>query len=166
MYRSMTVEEGAGAPTVVNFLGTFPWKRAVSSLTICGHSLGGAIATLVALDVAANTAAPFNNPTVYTYASPRTGDHDFAVKYHQTVTTTYRFVDTVDLVPKLPGIFPYRHVTDAINLDSLTLDSAEGAAPAESVVLAHFVELFVLDLVIFGRRSAESRGRMRASRHD
>jgi hypothetical protein len=27
----------------------------------------------------------------------------------------------VDLVPKLPGIFPYRHVTDAINLYSLTL---------------------------------------------
>lgn len=121
MYRSMTVEEGAGAPTVVKFLGTFAWKRAVSSLTVCGHSLGGAVATLAALDVAANAAAPFNNPTVYTYASPRTGDHDFAVKYHETVTTTYRFVDTVDLVPKLPGIFPYRHVTDAINLDSLTL---------------------------------------------
>jgi hypothetical protein len=76
---------------------------------------------LLALDVAANASVPFNNPTIYTYASPRTGDHDFAVKYHQTVTTTYRFVDTVDLVPKLPGIFPYRHVTDAILLDSLTL---------------------------------------------
>jgi triacylglycerol lipase len=76
---------------------------------------------LLALDVAANAAAPFNNPTAYTYASPRTGNHDFVVKYHQTVTTTYRFVDTVDLVPKLPGIFPYRHVTDAILLDSLTL---------------------------------------------
>jgi hypothetical protein len=121
MYRSMTVEEGAGAPTVVKFLGTFAWERAVSSLTICGHSLGGAIATLLTLDVAANAAAPFSSPTAYTYASPRTGNHDFVVKYHETVTTTYRFVDTVDLVPKLPGIFPYRHVTDAINMDSLTL---------------------------------------------
>ncbi|HMD08823.1 MAG TPA: lipase family protein [Candidatus Acidoferrum sp.] len=121
MYRSMSVEEGLGALSVVRTLGTVGWKRDVSSFTICGHSLGGAIATLLALDVAANTEAPFNNPTVYTYASPRTGDHDFAVKYHQTVTTTYRFVDTVDLVPKLPGIFPYRHVTDAILLDSLTL---------------------------------------------
>jgi|SRR5271169_2613319 len=121
MYRSMTVEEGAGAPSVVKFLGTFAWKRVASSLTICGHSLEGAIATLLALDAAANAPAPFNNPTVYTYASPRTGNHDFAVKYHETVTTTYRFVDTVDLVPKLPGIFPYRHVTDAILLDSLTL---------------------------------------------
>jgi hypothetical protein len=121
MYRSMTVEEGAGAPSVVKFLGTYAWKRAVSSLTICGHSLGGAIVTLLALDVAANTQAPFNDPTIYTYASPRTGDHDFAVKYHRTVNTTYRFVDTVDLVPKLPSIFPYRHLTDAILLDSLTL---------------------------------------------
>jgi hypothetical protein len=121
MYRSMTVEEGTGAPSVVKFLGTYAWKRAVSSLTICGHSLGGGLATLLALAVAANTQAPFNDPTVYTYASPRTGNHDFAVKYHQTVQTTYRFVDTVDLVPKLPGVFPYRHVTDAILLDSLTL---------------------------------------------
>jgi Lipase (class 3) len=121
MYRSMSVEEGLGALSVVKSLGTVGWKREVSSLTICGHSLGGAIATLLALDVAANAAAPFNNPTAYTYASPRTGNHDFVVKYHQMVTTTYRFVDTVDLVPKLPGIFPYRHVTDAILLDSLTL---------------------------------------------
>jgi len=121
MYRSMSVEEGLGALSVVRTLGTVGWKRNVSSLTICGHSLGGSIATLLALDVAANAPVPFNNPTIYTYASPRTGDHDFAVKYHQTVTTTYRFVDTVDLVPKLPGIFPYRHVTDAILLDSLTL---------------------------------------------
>ncbi|HEY6385081.1 MAG TPA: lipase family protein [Candidatus Acidoferrum sp.] len=121
MYRSMSVEEGLGALSVVRTLGTVGWKRDVSSFTICGHSLGGAIATLLALDVAANAPVPFNNPTVYTYASPRAGDHDFAMKYHQTVATTYRFVDTVDLVPKLPGIFPYRHVTDAILLDSLTL---------------------------------------------
>jgi hypothetical protein len=118
MYRSMTVEEGAGKPSVVKFLGTL---ATANSLTICGHSLGGAIATLLALDVAAHAPAPFNDPTIYTYASPRTGNHDFAVKYHQTVTTTYRFVDNVDLVPKLPSIFPYRHVTDAIRMDSLTL---------------------------------------------
>jgi hypothetical protein len=112
------VEEGAGKPSVVKFLGTL---AAASSLTICGHSLGGAIATLLALDVAAHASAPLSDPTIYTYASPRTGNHDFAVKYHQTVTTTYRFVDNVDLVPKLPSIFPYRHVTDAIRMDSLTL---------------------------------------------
>jgi predicted lipase len=107
IYRSMTVEEGAEEPSIVKFLGTHAWKRAVNSLTICGQSLGGAIVP----DVAANTQARFNDPTIYTYASPRAGNHDFAVKYHQTVKSTYRFVDTVDLVPKLPGIFPYRSAT-------------------------------------------------------
>jgi hypothetical protein len=121
MYESMAVGQGPGAPTVVKALAAVPWKRPVTSLTICGHSLGGSLATLFALDVGVNAPAPFNNPTVYTYASPRTGNHDFVLKYHQTITTTYRFVDNVDLVPQLPGIFPYRHVTDAIRMDSLTL---------------------------------------------
>jgi hypothetical protein len=122
MYESMTVELSTGVLPVVDALAKIPWKKpGVNSLTICGHSLGGSLATLFALDVAANAAVPFNTPTVYTYASPRTGDHDFAVKYHQTITTTYRLVDNVDLVPQLPGIFPYRHVTDSIGMDSLTL---------------------------------------------
>ena len=119
MYRSMTVEEGPDKPSIVKFLATLP--GGATSLTISGHSLGGALATLFALDAATHLEAPLNDPTVYTYASPRTGNHDFVVQYHQTVTTTYRFVDNVDLVPKLPGIFPYRHVTDAINMYSLTL---------------------------------------------
>jgi len=122
MYESMTVKLPTGELPVVNALAQIPWKKpGVTSLTICGHSLGGSLATLFALDVAANAAAPFNTPTVYTYASPRTGNHDFVVKYHQTIASTYRLVDNVDLVPQLPGIFPYRHVTDAIGMDSMTL---------------------------------------------
>ena len=41
------------------------------TLYITGHSLGGAVATLAALDIAANTA--FKSPIVYTIASPRVG---------------------------------------------------------------------------------------------
>ena len=93
----------------------------MTSLTICGHSLGGALATLLALDVAANAPAPFNHPTVYTYASPRTGDETFAARYGQLVSTTFRIVDNVDVVPELPPDPPYRHVTPKIELDSLTL---------------------------------------------
>lgn len=121
MYESMTLGDAAGAKLLVDGLPGAGWKRPVTSLTICGHSLGGSLATLFALDIAAHAAGPFNNPTVYTYASPRTGNHDFVVRYHKAGLTTYRFTDNVDLVPKLPGIFPYRHVTDAIQMDSLTL---------------------------------------------
>jgi len=106
---------------VVDALPGIAWKRPVTSLTIGGHSLGGALATLFAMDVAANAPAPFNTPIVYTYASPRTGDLDFVTKYNELVSTTFRFVDNVDLVPKLPGAPPYKHVTSQLLLDSLTL---------------------------------------------
>ena len=121
MFFSMTVGQGGGAPPLVKALPSLPWKQGVTSLTICGHSLGGALATLLALDVAANAAAPFNHPTVYTYASPRTGDATFAARYGQLVGTTFRIVDNVDVVPELPADPPYRHVTPQIELDSLTL---------------------------------------------
>lgn len=125
MYESMTIGHGAAAPKVVAGLANVAWKRPVTSLTICGHSLGGALATLFALDVAANAPAPFKQPTVYTYASPRTGTAEFAAKYAQLIPTTNRFVDNVDLVPKLPLPVPpdltYKHVCAEIELDSLTL---------------------------------------------
>jgi hypothetical protein len=121
MYESMKVGEAPGAQIVVRALPGVPWKRAVTSLTICGHSLGGALATLFALDAAANAPAPFKEPTVYTYASPRTGNLDFVAKYNQMISTTYRFVDNVDLVPKLPLDPPYKHVCAQIEMDSLTL---------------------------------------------
>jgi len=37
------------------------------------------------------------------------------------VKTTYRFVDNVDLVPKVPLAPPYKHVCAEIEMDSLTL---------------------------------------------
>jgi Lipase (class 3) len=121
VYDSMKVGQDAGAATIVKWLGEHQWKQPATSLTICGHSLGGAIATLLALDVAANAEAAFQHPMVYTYASPRTGDDQFVAKYNQLVETTNRLVDNADLVPKLPSDPPYKHVCDGIEMDSYTL---------------------------------------------
>lgn len=121
VYDSMKVGQDAGAPTVVKWLGEHQWRQPATSLTICGHSLGGALATLLALDVAANGDAAFQNPIVYTYASPRTGDEQFFAKHKQLVATTNRLVDNADLVPKLPSDPPYKHVCDGIEMDSFTL---------------------------------------------
>jgi hypothetical protein len=112
MYQSLQTGTAAGSPSVVKALTTLPFTRKVSSLTICGHSLGGSLATLLALDVAANTA--FNDPTVYTYASPRTGDPAFASKYNAVVKNTFRIANRMDIVPKLPMPPAYEHVL-AIN---------------------------------------------------
>lgn len=121
MYESAKVGDGPEAKSVVSALAGVAWQRPVTSLIVCGHSLGGSLATLFTLDVASNGAAPFRNPTVYTYASPRTGNPDFVAKYTEKIATTHRFVDNVDLVPKLPAPRPYKHVCAETGMDSLTL---------------------------------------------
>jgi triacylglycerol lipase len=96
------------------------------TLYITGHSLGGAVATLAALDVAANTR--FNQPIIYTIASPRAGDPTFGKRFDSTLVTStifsWRVVNMFDLVPLLPprdildpldGItYKYQHVTEFV----------------------------------------------------
>jgi hypothetical protein len=66
IYNSLRV---ANASTrLVDAVAALQFDHAVNSLTICGHSLVGSLATLLARDVAANTI--FKNPAIYTYASP------------------------------------------------------------------------------------------------
>lgn len=72
----------------------------VSQLYITGHSLGGALAVLNALDIALNREG--GAPVVYTFAGPRTGDHAFAESYDERVLNSWRVVNSHDEVPKLP----------------------------------------------------------------
>ncbi len=119
MYESLSTAPAPGSPSVVGALATLPFKPAPSSLTICGHSLGGALATLLALDTAANTT--FKNPTVYTYASPRTGNPAFASTFDQVVTNSFRIANRLDLVPKLPLPPAYEHVVTLYDLNPIQL---------------------------------------------
>ncbi len=71
---------------------------------VTGHSLGGAMASLVSLRLARDG---FPVRAVYTYGSPRPGDRHFRDAYH---LPNYRFVNDNDLVPHLPFRWCYRHV--------------------------------------------------------
>ncbi|CEH31336.1 lipase family protein [Aneurinibacillus migulanus] len=93
-------------------------------LLVAGHSLGGALAVLAALDIAINT--PFKNPVVYTYGSPRVADPVFASRFNQTVKNSFRIFNVHDIIPTLPaqayptpftkeGLF-YRHVRSKVPL--------------------------------------------------
>jgi hypothetical protein len=119
MYESLRTEAEPGSPTVVAALAKLPFPRPVSSVTICGHSLGGALATLLALDVAANTV--FSHPSVYSYGSPRTGDSLFASTYNQVVTDSYRIANRLDIVPALPPPVDYEHVLNPYELNPIRL---------------------------------------------
>lgn len=114
MYQSLRTAATPGSPTVVDALKTLSFPRPVGSLTICGHSLGGALATLLALDVAANTT--FTDPAVYTYGSPRTGDTLFAATFDQVVKNSWRVANRLDIVPALPPPLDYEHVLNPVEL--------------------------------------------------
>jgi predicted lipase len=119
MYESLRTGAAANSPSVVRALATLQYPRSVSSMTICGHSLGGALATLLALDLAANTA--FTNPAVYTYGSPRTGDSLFASTFDQVVKNSYRVANRLDIVPTLPPPVDYDHVLNPVDLNPIRL---------------------------------------------
>jgi predicted lipase len=88
---------------VLNGVNDTPHKR-----VIClGHSLGGAIATLCALDIEQNTTG--KTVQCYTYGSPKVGNAHFAAVYNKHVPHTYRIVNGVDVIPKLP-VGAYEHV--------------------------------------------------------
>ena len=118
IYKSFAIGSTTG-PSVTASLATIFGTRQANSLAICGHSLGGALATLQALDATANS--KFKNPTVYTYASPRTGTSQFAGVYNLRVPNTFRIANPVDLVPKLPLSPPYEHVNGEYKLSAIRI---------------------------------------------
>ena len=72
-------------------------------LTIVGHSLGAAVANLLALDAAVNAGAKDLN--LYTLAAPRTGDAAFAASFATNVPNNVRVFNEPDLVPKVPPLY-------------------------------------------------------------
>nr|GLL45853.1 phospholipase A1-IIgamma-like [Ipomoea trifida] len=82
------------------------YKDEEVSITVIGHSLGASMATLNAVDLAAN---PINNNnkdipvTAFLYASPKVGDLNFQKAFsNQQNLQALRISDAHDLVPYLP----------------------------------------------------------------
>jgi triacylglycerol lipase len=112
-------------------------KQSPHQRVICtGHSLGGALAALCALDVQYNF--PEKDVSCYTYGSPKVGNSDFRQSYDKRVPKTYRFVNSADTVPSLPP-GRYEHVgvlhqlgqaiSDASSLVDKMVDKVEDHFP-------------------------------------
>ncbi len=69
---------------------------------ISGHSLGSALATLAAFDLALNVPQLKPQIRLYTYAGPRIGNPNFAQLHSQMVPNSYRISNLADLVPLSP----------------------------------------------------------------
>ena len=75
-----------------------------------GHSLGGALATLAAYDLQAEFA--FRKLQVYTFGSPRTGNHAFAHDYERRVPHTWHVVNERACPSNMKKTCACEHVTD------------------------------------------------------
>lgn len=101
-------------------------------LYVTGHSLGGALATLCALDMAYNFGSNFSQLFMYSLASPRVAaglspvpfydeQVGFLSYYQAYVPNSYRIVHAADIIPILgptstalgPLTLNFAHVTDA-----------------------------------------------------
>jgi triacylglycerol lipase len=87
-------------------------------IVVTGHSLGGALATLLVADLAANKAL---KPQAWTFASPKTGDAIFAATYGALSTVSWRIYNQVDIVPYFPVDISgsYQSVTTGYAINSL-----------------------------------------------
>lgn len=105
IYASMR----AGSSPLREYLATLP-----RPIVVAGHSLGAALATLVAADLGGAHLA--------TFAGPAVGDDAFAHMAMSRLASNARVVNAPDLVPRLPlriePDFPYAHLGVAIAVDS------------------------------------------------
>jgi len=74
----------------------------ISSIWITGHSLGGALATLCAMDLSINYKLISNKILLYTFASPMIGDKIFHRHCNTIVKNNLRCFIDKDLIPNLP----------------------------------------------------------------
>ena len=71
-------------------------------IVITGHSKGGAMATLAAALLRGNNGIKASQITVTTFASPMTGNVDFASSFQSLFPTATNYINLYDIVPFLP----------------------------------------------------------------
>jgi len=78
-----------------------------AKIVVTGHSLGGAMAVLAALDLKVQHGKV---DYLYTYGQPRVGNQAFADYLQAQVPATYRVINYADTVPHVPpSAFSFKH---------------------------------------------------------
>ncbi|KAI4342613.1 hypothetical protein MLD38_027219 [Melastoma candidum] len=87
---------------------------------VTGHSLGGALATLLALELSSSRLAKLGaiKVTMYNFGSPRVGNRRFADLYNMKVKDSWRVVNHRDIIPTVPRLMGYCHVAQPVYLSA------------------------------------------------
>ncbi|MBV9082297.1 MAG: lipase family protein, partial [Acidobacteriaceae bacterium] len=82
-------------------------------VTVIGHSLGAAMATLCAIDIRRNTRK--KNIDMAFFGSPRVGKIDFRIFFNKQIQRYYRVTNHGDIVPSVPSLLTlWNHVGEEI----------------------------------------------------
>jgi len=86
---------------------------------VTGHSLGGALATLCAYDLAKRQGPVKQAQSVamYTYGAPRVGNVKFVEEFNALVPDSWRITNKNDIVPTVPRMLGYAHVRHSVSLE-------------------------------------------------
>lgn len=106
-HRGFTMIYRSARDSIWSFLDQVPADK---PLFLTGHSLGGALATLAAFDVACTRQQEMT--IVYTFGSPRVGNDEFAVQYKKAVPYSFRLANVFDAVTHLPPPLYHSPLTD------------------------------------------------------
>ncbi|CAL9097648.1 unnamed protein product [Musa acuminata var. zebrina] len=92
------------------------------SITVVGHSLGAALAVLVADELAASV-SPHVPTAVFSFGGPRVGNQAFADRVERRAVKVLRVVNAHDLVTRVPWVLPartdgYAHVGRELRVDN------------------------------------------------
>ena len=101
-YTGKTLLENSLSESMLAAVATF--TDTTIPIYVCGHSLGGGVATLAALDIVENGAYPSASPIMYTYGGLHVGDATFAAAFAAGVQAAFRVVNLADFVPQLTGL--------------------------------------------------------------
>ncbi|KAL4227225.1 hypothetical protein ACF0H5_012670 [Mactra antiquata] len=89
------------------------------TVAVTGHSLGGAIASLIAVSFVHDNIVSKDKMTLYTFGMPRVGDKTYAKSHNKLVKSSWRVVHSNDIVARLPtqtnkdpNNQPYHHKTE------------------------------------------------------
>lgn len=99
---------------------------------ITGHSLGGALATLLAADLMRQMEAgrALALRGVYTFGSPRVGDNAFAARFERAAADAgvrvVRVRNGDDLVTAIPRVLEYKHVGRLLHVGENGVELVEG----------------------------------------
>lgn len=114
---------------VVNEVKTLLALHPTARIFLTGHSLGGALAKLAALEFS-RVKLPL--AAVVTFGSPRVGDKNFVALYEAALGgITFRIVNENDIVPRTPGVlFGYRHPVNEVFLQDHEFNLAPTLNPS------------------------------------